>query len=219
MKLERGNRPTDWTPAPEDVQSDVDSKADQSTVNDMSFDLYGRAADEDEGVEAIESIFEKISNASREAIKHADSIEKDIKNNFTETLEDYVTNETHSSAVTKLNNTIENSIDKLSADVDERYSSTKETINKISGYIRITDDPLLELGSNDANAKVAARLTNTELDFDVENAGTVAYIGTDGEGGIMGVTRANIGELNIGNNWQFQQRANGHLSLKHISLE
>ncbi|MGV3027870.1 phage tail protein [Streptococcus hyovaginalis] len=29
MKLERGNIPTDWTPAPEDIQSDIDSKADQ----------------------------------------------------------------------------------------------------------------------------------------------------------------------------------------------
>lgn len=35
MKLERGNIATDWSPAPEDTQSDIDSKADQTLTQDQ----------------------------------------------------------------------------------------------------------------------------------------------------------------------------------------
>ena len=35
MKLERGNIATDWSPAPEDVQSDIDSKADQALTQEQ----------------------------------------------------------------------------------------------------------------------------------------------------------------------------------------
>lgn len=36
IKLEKGNVATDWTPAPEDLQADIDSKANATALNDLS---------------------------------------------------------------------------------------------------------------------------------------------------------------------------------------
>ena len=102
-----------------------------------------------------------------------------------------------------LEGNIADSVEAAENRLQNRYESTKTDLEKLKGYVRVEIDnnqvPYLELGQ--VGNEVTAHMTNSALDFKVsQEAEPVASIGSDDEGGLLKVTRANIGQLDIGEN-------------------
>lgn len=97
-------------------------------------------------------------------------------------------------------------------------------LSNLGTCVRVDDSgvvPVLYLGAEDSD--IYAILTNSALTFTViGDDRAVAIIGADTEGGLLDVTRAILQRLGIHNgsyagSWEWQQRANGHLTLKYIA--
>lgn len=144
--------------------------------------------------------------------------------------ETYVTSSQYEDEKAETDNTIStmrSEIDQRADQIEFRLVETDDNLDELTSWVRVSREPglaQLELGSNDSEAR--AILTNERLNFMTEGQpDAVAYIGSDEEGGVLGVTRARIGELNIANDdvepgyWQWQQRQNGNLALKWIATQ
>jgi myosin heavy subunit len=205
MKFERGNRLTDWTPAPEDVDASIDT-----VQNNMD----NRLNEVNTTIQTAQSSVDQLSNMISHLVTDANG-----ESLMTQTSDGWTFN---MSAITDNLNTIKDTI----ANMDTNSSDVNSTIEKLTNlvdsvvnktaYITIsTDDngdPCIELGKSDNLFKV--RITNTAIDF-LEGSTRIAYANNNTFYSEKIITNEiQIGE---GPGFVWRTRANGNMGLVYIS--
>lgn len=163
IKLEKGNRATDWTPAPEDMATGDDVTAIQLSVDSA-----------EERITAAESIIQQLSDCISMMVTDGDgqSLMTQTDDGWTFSTGDIQD---------KLNATSEN-LDTLInevGDIDSAVGILQQAVDDLgvlSEYVKITtyeDEPCIELGETDSDFKLL--ITNTRIMF-MEGTGVPAYI-------------------------------------------
>lgn len=209
FKLELGNKATDWTPAPEDVQEGIDS------AQDAANNAQNSANDNKVNIEVNSSKIDILDKSIRSLVVHKDAngeyqssmIQDETGWHFDITS---ITNDI-SKTLTGLNSAAQaiennsNTIKGVQSDIDDIAAKT--------AYITISQkdgNPYMELGSTTNAFKLG--ISNTSIDF-MDGTSRVAYISNQN----LYIERSIIkNELQIGEGTKFiwKKRANGNLGLR-----
>ena len=208
LKLEKANRPSDWTPAPEDVQDGIDNS---QTVAD---DALNSATDAIERVNSAELEIDSINATIQNLVIGQDgetlmTIDEDgVHFDFT-TFQEQISEALTSAEV------VENGLSETNSVVDDINHQVGE-LNELKSYITMGDDtgtPFIELGSKQGDFKV--RITNTEMAF-MQGTQKIAYI-TNKQLYIQSSVVTD--ELKIGDQqgYIWKRRSNGHMGLRYVT--
>ena len=130
LKIEKGNQATDWTPAPEDVQSSIDTA--QSTADNVQTTVTQTRTE----VESLKTSTEALSTAMREYTKSTDFEEykKQVSSQLSQTPE----------AITARFNTIEETVSKQGEASNSKWQELENYIQFSSAGITLgkKNDPL-----------------------------------------------------------------------------
>lgn len=215
LKLEKGNKATDWTPAPEDMatQDAVENAQNSADNAQISADNAQNTANSNiDRLNNAESSLEILNNSIKSLI-----VDKNGKSMMTQTSDGWCFN------IGAINSTLNEAVQKLDSlqgsmsEVDNAVSNLESLANDIgekTAYIVMTTDdsgaPCIELGKDGNPFKV--RITNTSVDF-MDGLSKIAYVSNQA----LYIERAIIKqELQIGENEGFvwKKRANGNLGLR-----
>lgn len=146
-KLEKGTRASDWTSAPEDVQAEIDSKADSSNVNHQVSDIW-------------ESLNGKLSSSEFETMKEMAEALQESYNQYTDP---------ETGTAYKNLQALEKRIEKIIVDLGNEVAS----FNFIKTYMKMGEEGFI-IGQEGAPMKMI--LTNNRLSFvDGDKENEVAY--------------------------------------------
>lgn len=186
IKLEKGNVATDWTPAPEDVQSQIDDKASaedlinaenglSTAIGDLSNTVDGKVDKSlyEEFLEHNADIQEQLSTSTANA-------QKDITKALARTA------------------TVEQKLGEGAA--DWIFTHTK---------IRMSDDGIT-LGSEGSGSYL--QITNDQISFYNGSKDPVAFI----NGGMLNINHAIFVESIQISEFMFSSEAPGHLTLRYV---
>lgn len=185
-KLELGNKPTDWTPAPEDVDEAINTERTerQSAIETKANEITSKVSE---------------TYVSNSAFEH---YQKDVSSQFTQTKKDFTWSINQS--VTDAKNEMSGQIDSVNGRVD----GLKQTTDNVNNYMSFDNDGLT-LGKSDSAFKT--KITNQEWSIQ-KNGAKVTYINDQ----TMYITDGQFTQsLKIGN-FGFVPRANGSLDFKKI---
>ena len=152
IKVEKGNKPTDWTPAPEDVDSSISDSAGQlqEAIDGVASDLDGTASDLAGLQETTDQVFEIVQTNSTQITQLLQDNES-FNFNFQE-LETVVTT--------------------LNGQVTTEYNERLKYIRFVDGEIWLGKDP--DAGEDDFKVVIS----NERIRF-LQNNVEVAYISND----------------------------------------
>ena len=210
IKLEYGNKATDWTPAPEDMATTVEVENAHTAANDAK-----AAADATEArVTVSESEIKQISDSIAMLIT-----DENGQSAMTQTSDGWTFN------ISSINNQLDDAASALNelsgrSDVaDKAIENLKDIaadLGEKTAYINMTTDdsgnPCIELGKSDNDFKV--RITNTAVEF-LEGSDKIAYVSNK----TLYIERAIIkNELQIGEGTGFvwRKRKNNNMGLRWI---
>ena len=220
-KIELGNKITDWSPAPEDINNELDKKASN---------------------ESLESERNKLQNALNKANQRIDSINAIIQSLTSSGANESVLTQTPDGwkfNMTKFNNAINANQEAIAKETTERQtgdSNNAALINKVNGYVTkiengqeisyvnigtdADNNPCVLLGKNGGtDNQFRVSISNKEIQF-LKDAGNgkytkIAYI--DGStfygDNITAVKRLQVGIAP--NNYYWEVRSNGNLGLNY----
>lgn len=216
-KIEKGNKATDWTPAPEDMATSEDAQNAQYSADEaksQAKDASDLAKKNENRITISESTIKQLSDSICTMVKD--------KNGSTILTQNSSGWQFDLSAVEKNLNNTANEMNKIAGTVTEVDSAIKnlnqtvQDLGKKTAYIVMTTDengaPCIELGKEDNPFKV--RITNTSVDF-LEGSSRIAYVNNKA----LYIEKAIIkNELQIGEGKGFvwQIRANGNMGLRKI---
>lgn len=207
-KIEKGNKATDWTPAPEDTEQDIQdagNKADKAE-NDAS-----NALQQNSEIKASIGLLED-SLSMMVTDKNGQSLMTQHGNGWTfdmgafQTILDEATND----------------ITNIKGDVDEvnkiadKTSQLANDIAAKTAYINMSMDetgaPCIELGKSDNEFKL--RITNTSIDF-MQGSQKIAYI-TNQSLYIQSSVVTDEMQIGEGTGFIWKKRSNGNMGLRYI---
>jgi hypothetical protein len=185
-KLELGNKATDWTPAPEDVDNAINEERTtrQSAIETKANEITSKVSE---------------TYVSNSAFEH---YQNTVSSQFTQTKKDFTwsINQSVTDAKNEMNGQI--------GSVNGRVDGLKETTNNVNNYMSFDKDGLT-LGKSDSAFKT--KITNQEWSIQ-KNGAKVTYINDQ----TMYITDGQFTQsLKIGN-FGFVPRANGSLDFKKI---
>ncbi len=209
LKLERGNKATDWTPAPEDVQQGIDDA--QNSANDAN--------------NKVDNITDTVTKTSAELKVLSDSISSlvtDAKGQslMTQTGSGWTFN--IGSIQSALNGAI-GDIQDVKGDIsgiNDLANKTNQLANDVAkktAYINMTQDesgqPVMELGQQNGEFKL--RITNTSMDF-MQGSQKIAYLSNRQ---LYIQSSVVTDEMKIGatSGYIWKKRANGNMGLRYVS--
>lgn len=209
IKLEKGNKATDWTPAPEDVQQGIDDA--QNSANDAN--------------NKVDNITETVTKTSAELKVLSDSISSlvtDAKGQslMTQTGSGWTFN--IGSIQSALNGAI-GDIQDVKGDIsgiNDLANKTNQLANDVAAktaYINMTQDesgqPVMELGQQNGEFKL--RITNTSMDF-MQGSQKIAYLSNRQ---LYIQSSVVTDEMKIGatSGYIWKKRDNGNMGLRYIS--
>lgn len=210
VKLEKGNKATDWTPAPEDMATGEEVENAQASADkaQQSADATGSR------VTVAESTIKQLSDSISHLVtdKNGTSLMTQTSNGWTFNMGQI--SDTLDQAASEL--------DKLSGSVDgiddtiNKLNSVVDDLGKKTAYIVMATDesgtPCIELGKEGNPFKV--RITNTSVDF-MDGSSKVAYVSNKA----LYIEKAIIkDELQIGEGSGFvwKRRSNGNMGLRWV---
>lgn len=210
-KIELGNKVTDWTPAPEDLE-DMISDA-QSTANNALSRANGAYTEIDTLKSTISNIV-KDDNGMVSVVQGGDGIQIDM-----------------SQVTEKLNEAINDLKDTLTKEEsDSLKQELQEQISKLdtkTAYISIGQDdegaPTIILGSNESEFKV--RITNKSIDF-MKNDEVIAFANGDAFFNLKTVIQNDVqiggglasdGKTFVGPGFIWKTRESGNMGLTYIA--
>lgn len=208
IKFERGNKATDWSPAPEDVQEGIDNA--MGAANDAQGDADNALGRIDTAEVNIDSLNTTIQNlvvgADGETLMTVD--DEGVRFDFA-SFQQQIANaldgvESVEGDLDIANNVITN----LNHQVDE--------LSELKSYIAMGDDsgtPYIELGSQNGSFKV--RITNTEMSF-MQDTEKIAYISNKQ---LYIQSSVVTDEMKIGapSGYIWKKRANSHMGLRWVT--
>lgn len=186
IKLELGNKATDWTPAPEDVDNAINEERTtrQSAIETKANEITSKVSE---------------TYVSNSAFEH---YQNTVSTQFTQTKKDFTWSINQS--VTDAKNEMSGQIDSVNGRVD----GLKQTTDNVNNYMSFDNDGLT-LGKSDSAFKT--KITNQEWSIQ-KNGAKVTYINDQ----TMYITDGQFTQsLKIGN-FGFVPRANGSLDFKKI---
>lgn len=209
FKLEKGNKATDWSPAPEDIDDSIDSV--QSSANQAQTIANNAQTIAETARSKIEILSNTISNLITD--ENGGSLMTQGPNGWTfnmssissnlDTIKESINNIEHNNAET--NNVLNNLSDLIDSVADKTAYITMSTDDE--------GNPCIELGKADNLFKV--RITNTAIDF-MEGSTKIAYVNnsTFYTNKIIVKSELQIGE---GPGFVWRTRENGNMGLVSIS--
>lgn len=209
LKLEKGNKATDWTPAPEDIQQDIDDA--QNSANDAN--------------NKVDNITDTVTKTSAELKVLNDSISSlvtDAKGQslMTQTGSGWTFN--IGSIQSALNGAI-GDIQDVKGDINgvtDLANKTNQLANDVAkktAYINMTQDesgqPVMELGQQNGEFKL--RITNTSMDF-MQGSQKIAYLSNRQ---LYIQSSVVTDEMKIGatSGYIWKKRGNGNMGLRYVS--
>lgn len=206
IKLEKGNKATDWSQAPEDINTNIENV--ESNLN-----------------ERIDGVNTAISTAQATITQLADQIAHLVVDENGGSMMTQTSNgwQFNMSAINNNFNTIQESIGKIEKSQGSdatAINGLKDQINGLNNktsYIIMAKDsagtPYIELGNPDSKFKV--RITNTSIDF-MEGSNVIAYANNNTfyVGKMIVEKELQIG---LGPGIVWRPRANGNVGLVYIS--
>ena len=186
VKLELGNKATDWTPAPEDVDEAINTERTerQSAIETKANEITSKVSE---------------TYVSNSAFEH---YQNTVSSQFTQTKKDFTwsINQSVNDAKNEMNGQIDS--------VNGRVDGLKKTTDNVNNYMSFDNDGLT-LGKSDSAFKT--KITNQEWSIQ-KNGAKVTYINDQ----TMYITDGQFTQsLKIGN-FGFVPRANGSLDFKKI---
>lgn len=185
-KLEEGNKATDWTPAPEDVDEAINTERTerQSAIETKANEITSKVSE---------------TYVSNSAFEH---YQKDVTSRFTQTKKDFTWS--ISEIVKDAKNEMSGQIDSVNGRVD----GLKKTTDNVNSYMSFDNDGLT-LGKSDSAFKT--KITNEEWSIQ-KNGAKVTYINDQ----TMYITDGQFTQsLKVGA-FGFVPRANGSLDFKKV---
>ena len=208
VKFEKGTIATDWSPAPEDIQEDIDNA--QNSADEAN----AQADSTESRVTVAESTIQQLSDAISTLV-----VDENGKSMMTQTSDGW---RFDMGAINSQLNDTKDQLNNLAGtvnQVDETISNLNDLANDLSektAYITMTTDdsgnPCIELGKSDNDFKV--RITNTSIDF-MEGSSRIAYLSNSS----LYIERAIIkNELQIGEEtgYIWKKRSNNHMGLRWL---
>ena len=193
-KFELGNKATDWTPAPEDIDDDISSVAANAHANEVR-------------LTTAESSIQQLANQISTLVTDGAgaSLMTQTENGWTFSIGELLkTISDTSEEIGALNN----SINSVGGNIDGLQSAI-DKLGEFGSYIKIKtdgDQPCIELGGADSNFKVL--ITNTDIRF-MEGTAVPAYINNQS----LNIEKALVeDELQIGG-FVWKKRTNGNVGL------
>nr|DAT96095.1 MAG TPA: tail protein [Bacteriophage sp.] len=186
IKLEKGNKATDWTPAPEDVDEAINTERTerQSAIETKANEITSKVSETYVSNSALNHYKEEVSTQFSQT-----------KSNFTWSINRSVTD-------------AKNEINGQISSVNGRLDGLKQTADNVNSYMSFDNDALT-LGKSDSAFKT--KITNQEWSIQ-KNGAKVTYINDQ----TMYITDGQFTQsLKIGN-FGFVPRANGSLDFKKI---
>lgn len=186
FKLELGNKPTDWTPAPEDVDEAINTERTerQSAIETKANEITSKVSE---------------TYVSNSAFEH---YQNTVSTQFTQTKKDFTwsINQSVNDAKNEMNGQIDS--------VNGRVDGLKKTTDSVNNYMSFDNDGLT-LGKSDSAFKT--KITNQEWSIQ-KNGEKVTYINDQ----TMYITDGQFTQsLKIGA-FGFVPRANGSLDFKKV---
>lgn len=186
IKLEIGNKATDWTPAPEDVDEAINTERTerQSAIETKANEITSKVSE---------------TYVSNSALNH---YQKDVESRFTQTKKDFTwsINESVKDAKNEMSGQI--------ASVNGLVDGLKQTTDNVNNYMSFNNDGLT-LGKSDSAFKT--EITNQEWSIQ-KNGAKVTYINDQ----TMYITDGQFTQsLKVGA-FGFVPRANGSLDFKKV---
>ena len=196
IKMELGNRATDWTPAPEDMATSDDIDSVQSSVEIA-----------EERLATTESLIQQISDTISTLVTdgNGESLMTQTADGWTFStaeLQDIV--DTTSENLDALTNEV--------GDIDSAVGILQQAVSELgvlNEYVKITTyegEPCIELGETDSEFKLL--ITNTRIMF-MEGTGVPAYINNQS----LFISKAVVEEELQQGNFVWKSRSNGNLGL------
>lgn len=186
LKLEEGNKPTDWTPAPEDVDEAINTERTerQSAIETKANEITSKVSETYVSNSALNHYKEEVSTQFSQT-----------KSNFTWSINRSVTD-------------AKNEINGQISSVNGRLDGLKQTADNVNSYMSFDNDALT-LGKSDSAFKT--KITNQE--WSIQKNGTkVTYINDQ----TMYITDGQFTQsLKVGA-FGFVPRANGSLDFKKV---
>ena len=203
LKFEKGNKATDWTPAPEDVADDIGEA--QNTADNALDNVISAQTLIQQLADSISQLVRGEGGGSLTRQDESGLYYFDISN----------IQESLNNATTGLDD-LEGIVLAANGEIDE-LKSTAAALQKRTEYVRSytdeNDQPCLELGEGDSTFKV--RITNTEIQFE-EDGAIPARINRK----MLIIEKTIIkNELQFGDDeevsgvWIWKRRSNGNLGL------
>lgn len=186
LKFEEGNKPTDWTPAPEDVDNSINTERTerQSAIETKANEITSKVSE---------------TYVSNSAFEH---YQNTVSTQFTQTKKDFTwsINQSVTDAKNEMNGQI--------SSVNGRLDGLKQTADNVNSYMSFDNDALT-LGKSDSAFKT--KITNQEWSIQ-KNGAKVTYINDQ----TMYITDGQFTQsLKIGA-FGFVPRANGSLDFKKV---
>lgn len=185
-KLEEGNKATDWTPAPEDVDNAINTERTerQSAIETKANEITSKVSE---------------TYVSNSAFEH---YQKDVESRFTQTKNDFTWS---------INESIKDAKNEMSGQINSvngRVDGLKQTTDNVNNYMSFNNDGLT-LGKSDSAFKT--EITNQEWSIQ-KNGAKVTYINDK----TMYITDGQFTQsLKVGA-FGFVPRANGSLDFKKV---
>ena len=218
FKLEKGNKATDWSPAPEDIDSDIQDVNEiasdaQNTANNALSRANGAYTEIDSINSTISNIV-KDDNGMVSVVQGSNGLQIDM-----------------SQVTKKLNDALNDLTGALTKEEsDELKQELQDQISKLdtkTAYISIGQDdegkPTIILGSNDSEFKV--RITNKSIDF-MKNDEVIAFANGDAFFNLKTVIQNDVqiggglasdGKTFVGPGFIWKTRESGNMGLIYIA--
>ena len=201
-KLEKGNKPTDWTPAPEDIDADIEDAA------DIANDALSKANGAYTEIDTLKATITNIVKDDNGMISVEQSASGGIQINMTQ-----MTNE--------INSMLEDLKDKISTEeASDLRNDLNEAINNVesrTAYINAFQDeqgnPYIILGAEDSPFQV--RITNTSIDF-LQNGEVIAYANGQAFFNLRTVVQQDV-QIGLGPGFIFKTRESGNMGLTYVA--
>lgn len=186
LKFEEGNKPTDWTPAPEDVDEAINTERTerQSAIETKANEITSKVSE---------------TYVSNSALNH---YKEEVSTQFSQTKSDFTWSINRSVADAK------NEMNGQISSVNGRLDGLKQTADNVNSYMSFDNDALT-LGKSDSAFKT--KITNQEWSIQ-KNGAKVTYINDQ----TMYITDGQFTQsLKVGA-FGFVPRANGSLDFKKV---
>ena len=202
IKLEKGNKYTDWTPAPEDVDADIEDAA--QIANNALSKANGAYTE----INTLKSTINNMVKDDNHMVSITQSASGGIQINMTQ-----ITNE--------INSMLDDLKDKISTEeASDLRNDLNEAINNVesrTAYINAFQDeqgnPYIILGAEDSPFQV--RITNTSIDF-LQNGEVIAYANGQAFFNLRTVVQQDV-QIGLGPGFIFKTRESGNMGLTYVA--